>query len=282
MDFLTLFYNHVNLPIDFKVNNLEDLEVVMKALCVSTPFNNLDILDGSFVELNRESTIQKVLIEKSGGQCYHISVMMYLYMIEIGLDATMFKVLSSDKNPTPMSENHISCLLKYTDGNTYLVDVSIGVFCPLKPILIDSETIITGVNGNLCRSRSNGDGTYLFECKPNVEQAPWFCMYHYNLEPVGFPEVRKCQLNMVNDNVVFLLNSLPVIFRFTQDENKAINGTVTLSGNSLTENRGAKEKKPITDSAQFKEYLVSILKCNYNFEIKPQYARDGIAEAAFA
>ncbi|KAF2069381.1 hypothetical protein CYY_009295, partial [Polysphondylium violaceum] len=97
-DYISLFLDHIHLPLDFKVNNLNDLGLVMKATQVYVPFNNLEILNGTYGEVTRESIIQKVLIEKTGGLCYHLNLVIYYYMQEIGLDCFYVKVLPSDKN----------------------------------------------------------------------------------------------------------------------------------------------------------------------------------------
>jgi len=274
MDYKTLFLNHIHLPIDFKVNNLQDLSIVMKAVQVYVPLNNLEILDQTWGEITKENVIQKVLIEKTGGLCMHLNLVLLYFMQEIGLDCFQVKVLPSEKNAHLNIKYHIFNVLNYHDGKQYIVDVASGASSTLTPLEIGGgeELVVQGINGTLCRCKSNdnNDGTWLFECKFTPE-SDWACSYHFDLTPIGYKEINQSQYDVANDNVKFLLNRRPLVYRLSVDSDNNIDGGIALTAGSLTETKKVKVKKSVNGTQEFNYYLNNLLNHNGSHEIKPCY-----------
>ncbi|KAF2073994.1 hypothetical protein CYY_004701 [Polysphondylium violaceum] len=169
----------------------------MKAYQTKTSYNNLNVLDGTWTPLTYEIIHRKVLIEKTGGLCFHINVTFNQFLKYNGMDAELVKAIKSDKNIDDQVGYHIFNVVNH-NGKRCLVDVAAGAFSSLAPVPIDCKSdndIIIGLNGTLCRSICINDGSFLYQTKFS-NQEEWTNIYNYKLIPIsGLTEINEAQIH---------------------------------------------------------------------------------------
>ncbi|KAF2074989.1 hypothetical protein CYY_003728, partial [Polysphondylium violaceum] len=97
--------------------------------------------------------------------------------------------------------------------------------------------------------------------------------YHFNLTPATYKEINQSQYDVANDNVKFLLNRRPLVYRiaYDGDDKQNIQGGIALTAGSYTETKKDKVKKTVADTKEFNYYLSNFLHYNGTFDIKPSF-----------
>ncbi|KAF2077693.1 hypothetical protein CYY_001009 [Polysphondylium violaceum] len=271
--FKNLFLEHVKFPQNFRINNLKDLSKIMKAFQSTTPYNNLNILDGSWGIETFDKITKKVLIEKTGGFCYQLNSVLNHFMKVNGMNVKLVKAFKSDKNLHENLRFHFLNILNY-NGKVCIVDVAAGSASPLQPVVIDCQSekdIVIGLNGNQCRSIKHTHGTFLYQTKsPNDRE--WKTIYHFNLRPViGLDEFHHAQFYGGVKHSYF--NQRPLVNILTADKSLKVSSIFTLTDSSFTKTKkeNQKTKKKIENNQMFNSYLQNQFNYGKSFEIKQSY-----------
>lgn len=115
------------------VPGVQSLLALHRAHLARVPFENLDLLDDSFVpDLSREHLFDKIVRRARGGVCYELNTAFYLLLTAMGFDACQ---VSGAVQPGEDMFSHVATLVRLPEGR-YLVDVGFGD-SDLPPIQID-------------------------------------------------------------------------------------------------------------------------------------------------
>ncbi|KYQ93983.1 hypothetical protein DLAC_04876 [Tieghemostelium lacteum] len=253
----------------------------MKLFNQSIPFENLDVMSNTTREITRENVIDKILIQKTGGMCYHLNSLMYYFLQEQGFNC--YQISSSidiiDKGVRVELDNvHISTVLLY-QGRKYLVDVGTLVYLSQAPVLIPecgitnnaTRTFYAVIESDFGLSRiretyESHKGSHVFEyiknSKNTKEEQVWKSFLYFSLYSV----VDKCQLNqaqeIIKNDKQYAYTKAPVISKTFKY------GIYTLTPYTFTTNYFSndckKSKIPIVDMLDYHKKLLKYFGINPN------------------
>lgn len=116
------------------------LKELQKAHLLSVPFENLDIHNGTKIELNFNKIYNKIVESNRGGFCYELNGLFCELLKSIGFDAKIVSARAHDKEKGFEPEfDHLAIVVKL-DDQKYLVDVGFGEFA-FSPLLIEDGIV---------------------------------------------------------------------------------------------------------------------------------------------
>lgn len=136
--------------------HLEDMDISMKSLPLilrhtanTIPFENLRILNQTALLPTVENSVQKIVVEREGGVCYEINVLLYGILKECGFNvylmgATVYDAEAEAYSPT--GATHVVVILE-TPDRKYVIDSGFGNNIPLIPVPLTGDVVST-TNGS--------------------------------------------------------------------------------------------------------------------------------------
>ena len=127
---------------------LEVLQQLQKRHLLTVPFENLDIHNGTPIELDVEKIFAKVVLQKRGGFCYELNGLYFELLTTLGFDVKRIsaKVYSSSEGTYSPEYDHLA-LLVTIEGEEYLTDVGFGEFS-FAPLKIALDQVQADARGN--------------------------------------------------------------------------------------------------------------------------------------
>eukprot|EP01133_Synstelium_polycarpum_P011947 gene11947-13922_t len=97
----------------------------MRDFATAIPFENLDIVGNTCKKIDKENLIDKILVRNTGGMCYQLNTIAYLFLLDCGFD--IVQTTTFTKYPV-------------------LLDLGLGHFLPLAPVPLGGKVVksITG------------------------------------------------------------------------------------------------------------------------------------------
>jgi len=121
----------VNSNIETSIDGLSQLQ---KHHLMMIPFENLDIHNGTRIQLDINKLFNKIIAKGRGGFCYEVNSLFFELLISLGFEAKRISAkVFSKENSYGQEYDHLAILVKI--GNiVYLSDVGFGefAFSPLK------------------------------------------------------------------------------------------------------------------------------------------------------
>lgn len=244
-----LFRKRIGFGLDEPVN-FDNLKQLLERTAWALPFENVCVMNGGTAEITDESLKEKILIRNEGGLCYDLNAILYLFLLENGLDATLIRGAVYDASNQKWSETgktHVAILIQ-DKGLQYLIDTGFGGNLPLTPVPLNGETV-SSRNGDFRVQKETSDhGDYCLYMKLKHKDKEWRKGYAFDSNDT------TTTINDLNEIQEIIANHPGSVFKKRLLITKLTDrGSVTLAGNSATTwTDGVMEKEEINDE-RFKE-----------------------------
>ena len=186
---------------------LSVLKELQKAHLLNVPFENLDIHNGTKIELNLNKIYSKIVEAKRGGFCYELNGLFYELLMSIGFDAKIVSARVYDKLKGFGEEFDHLVIVVTLDDKKYLVDVGFGEFT-FSPLFIE-ESITQNDERGKYKIELYDKSYYRVSCLIDKSWVPVYmfslisrklsdfkniCSYHQSSTESHFTQKRICTL----------------------------------------------------------------------------------------
>ena len=123
----------------------QTLETLQRAHLYAVPYENLDILAGKPIALEREALYEKIVTRRRGGYCFELNELFGHLLRALGYNVTdSFGRFLRGETEIPMRRHHV-LLVSCENGERFLCDVGVGNGSPTRPVpLIEGKALIDG------------------------------------------------------------------------------------------------------------------------------------------
>lgn len=123
----------------------QTLETLQMAHLYTVPYENLDILAGKPIVLEKEALYEKIVERRRGGYCFELNELFGHLLRALGYGVIdSFGRFLRGETEIPMRRHHV-LLVSCPNGERFLCDVGVGNGSPTRPVpLIEGETLIDG------------------------------------------------------------------------------------------------------------------------------------------
>ncbi len=139
------YLSRIGLPETHLPPTAQTLETLQRAHLRTVPYENLDILAGKPIVLEKEALYEKIVERRRGGYCFELNELFGHLLRALGYGVTdSFGRFLRGETEIPMRRHHV-LLVTCEDGGRFLCDVGVGNGSPTRPVpLIEGETLIDG------------------------------------------------------------------------------------------------------------------------------------------
>lgn len=125
----------------------QTLETLQRAHLYTVPYENLDILAGKPIVLEKEALYEKIVERRRGGYCFELNELFGHLLRALGYGVTdSFGRFLRGETEIPMRRHHV-LLVSCEGGERFLCDVGVGNGSPTRPVpLIEGKALIDGRN----------------------------------------------------------------------------------------------------------------------------------------
>lgn len=230
----------------------ENLYKILEKTAITIPFENLAIIENRTNPITKESLIEKILQRNEGGMCYELNSLLYLFLLENGLDVSLVDGIVFNQEKQRWNTNgrtHIAIVLRH-DAQVYLLDTGFGGNLPLQPVPLNGE-VVSSDNGEFRVEREESEaGDYILYMKLKHKDTEW--KIGYGFESKQFIEDFSC-LDKVQEIIQHHpqspFNKKPLITKRTET------GSIILTDSSLTEWVDGKVTKTEINDTEYKKLL---------------------------
>jgi N-hydroxyarylamine O-acetyltransferase len=224
----------------------------------AVPFENLDIVAGEDIVLDRERIAEKVIDRERGGFCYELNGLFEWLLSELGFETTMVsgRVAREDGTLGPPYD-HLATVVALDDD--YLVDVGFGDFAR-RPLPLDGDPVsdVGGTfrvrkddGGNSDDVDSNGTGsdeTDRYRAESWTDDG-WTTEYVFTTRPREFEEFAEtCRFHQTSPESPFTDGPFATV---ATPDGRTTLGTSTLA---VTEH-GRKHEYPVPSADERERIL---------------------------
>lgn len=123
----------------------QSLETLQRAHLYTVPYENLDILAGKPIVLEKEALYEKIVERRRGGYCFELNELFGRLLRALGYGVTdSFGRFLRGETQIPMRRHHV-LLVSCEGGERFLCDVGVGNGSPTRPVpLIEGKALIDG------------------------------------------------------------------------------------------------------------------------------------------
>lgn len=108
---------------------------IQKAHLYSVPYENLDILLGRPIRLEKEALYEKIVVRRRGGYCFEVNELLGHLLRELGYGVTdLFGRFLRGESGIPMRRHHVLMVKCADDDTPWLADVGVGTGSPTLPV----------------------------------------------------------------------------------------------------------------------------------------------------
>ena len=140
---LSAFFSRIGLPQDTKTEYTPDfLARIQYAAVLSIPYENLDILSGTPLDLAEDALYDKIVLKRRGGYCFELNALLSHMLRRMGFSVRDFlaRYLRGEEE-IPFRRHRIACV---TLGNEhYVMDIGVGQVAPRTPLLLKEDLVQT-------------------------------------------------------------------------------------------------------------------------------------------
>ncbi|PGS74406.1 arylamine N-acetyltransferase [Bacillus cereus] len=251
-DLQNYFFSRLQMPpkenLQFK--DLHDLLLQMGRML---PYENIDVMEGTFQEISRTNLQEKLLLNKRGGLCYELNSLLYYFLSDCGFDVyrvagTVYDLSGDTWKP---DDGHVIIILKHKNKK-YVIDGGFASHLPLYPVPFTGEVISSQTGKYRIREQDTDKGTYLLEMRKgeNGETAQfldsepsdtWRTGYAFTLDKIDEKKVNDIQ-DIIVHHPESPFNKRYIICKLTES------GHLSLTKRSFTTtHKGQKIKRAITE-----------------------------------
>ena len=135
------FFVRIGMPADTPTEPTPELlsEVHYRA-ALSVPYENLDILDGKRISLDRDALFDKIVTRARGGYCFEVNALLEHMLREMGFSvrSCLARFLRGEST-VPLRRHRIAIVT--LNGEKYFCDIGIGQSAPRLPLLLKEGII---------------------------------------------------------------------------------------------------------------------------------------------
>jgi N-hydroxyarylamine O-acetyltransferase len=114
--------------------DLAGLAAVHRAVLLSVPFENLDIVLGRGVRIDAEAIIDKLVRRRRGGYCFECNLLLRDTLAALGFDTRMLLARVILAQPPELPARTHAAVLVELDGDAYVLDAGFGGPTPRHPV----------------------------------------------------------------------------------------------------------------------------------------------------
>jgi len=196
---------------------------LQKVHLLNVPFENLDIHNGTIIELDLNKIYIKIIESQRGGFCYELNGLFYELLKSIGFDAEIVSARVYDKKKVFGEEfDHLVIVVTLNDQK-YLVDVGFGEFT-FSPLLIKMDFVQNDERGQFKIELFNENyflvsnlidkkwvSVYLFSLTTRkISDFSNMCTYHQSSSNSHFTQKRICTLPTIDGRKTLSNNTLKI------------------------------------------------------------------------
>ncbi|PLS08338.1 arylamine N-acetyltransferase family protein [Neobacillus cucumis] len=253
-----LFLHRIGVP---KTENVtfENLDSILEKTARAIPFENLCVIKNRTTDITKGNLINKVLTRNEGGLCYELNSIFYLFLVENGFNANLFRGVTYDPIVQQWSKTgrtHVVIIITYK-GQQYLVDTGFGGNLPLKPVPLNGDTVKSS-NGEFRVEKANNEyGNYVLYMKLKHKHDDWKIGYTFDSTKVvkNLLELNEVQ-KIILEHPASPFNKKPLVTRLTE------RGNIIITDTSFTEWIDGKVLTKEIDNTMFNE----LIKGNFGME----------------
>lgn len=228
-------------------NSIETLCKLHKTHVYAVPFENLNIHNKLWIELNLDKIYHKIVHNNRGGFCYEVNGLLYEALQQLGfqcyfISCSVFNHLTQEYMPY---FGHVAIIVEIKN-ELWLTDVGFGSSFP-EPLKIAYD-VLQAQEGIQYKLALLDDTEILLE--RSEDGIEFLKMYKFTLVPRKFEDFQQmCEFHQTSP-----------LSPFTQRKIYSLakpNGRITLTSQALiiTEN-GKKKEIPIADDKEFQQKLL--------------------------
>ncbi|MGI6659684.1 MAG: arylamine N-acetyltransferase family protein [Dethiobacteraceae bacterium] len=248
---LEAYFKRINYdgPTDVSYETLEALHI---AHTMNVPFENLDVILGRPILLDRESLFNKIVVNNRGGYCFEMNTFFKYVLDAMGFNATILLTNRTRERQEFASRTH-QLLLVEIDGQKYIADVGFGMNGLTAPIRLE-----VGVDQqqftHTYRLEYDEDFGYILQNKIGDE---YRTMFAFKLDPCNLAD---CQMSN------HYMATYPESFfrKFRMVTMPTVEGRITLNHNTLKFYTNGQLTETELNS---KEELKEALKKHFNLDL---------------
>ncbi len=135
-----------NTPVEY---TLDFLGRVQTACVTHIAYENLDILEGKPIKLDKDALFEKIVINGRGGYCFELNGLLSDMLSCMGFSVTeRFARFLRGEKEIPMRRHRVT-MVSLEDGE-YFMDIGVGQIAPRLPLKME-ENLIQSQNGETYR-----------------------------------------------------------------------------------------------------------------------------------
>jgi len=125
----------------------ENLRRIQTAHLRTVPYENLDILLGKPISLEKDALYEKIVVNRRGGYCFEVNELLGHLLRDLGYEVTdLFGRFLRGETGIPMRRHHVLMVKCIDDEVPYIADVGVGTGSPNIPMrLTAGEEVPDGV-----------------------------------------------------------------------------------------------------------------------------------------
>lgn len=133
------FLERIGLDPTMKIeHNFEFLKKIQYSAVTRIAYENLDILEGKSLSLNKEDLFEKIVVRKRGGYCFELNGLLADILEEMGFGVeNRFARYVRGEADIPMRRHRI--LVVTCENDRYFCDIGVGDVAPRFPIKMEEN-----------------------------------------------------------------------------------------------------------------------------------------------
>ena len=113
----------------------ENLRRIQTAHLRAVPYENLDILLGKPISLEKNALYEKIVVNRRGGYCFEVNELLGHLLRDLGYEVTdLFGRFLRGETGVPMRRHHVLMVKCIDDEVPYIADVGVGTGSPNMPM----------------------------------------------------------------------------------------------------------------------------------------------------
>ncbi|HDX9707976.1 TPA: arylamine N-acetyltransferase [Bacillus thuringiensis] len=238
-----------------------DLHEILLQMGNMIPYENIDVMEGTFRDISQTNLQEKILLNNRGGLCYELNSLLYYFLRDCGFNVyrvagTVFDLNGDNWKP---DNGHVIIILKH-ENQKYIVDGGFASHLPLYPVPFAGEVVSSQTGKYRIRKQNTEKGTYLLEMRKGekgetaqfLDSEPtdiWRTGYAFTLA-----EIDTNKVNIIQDIIVkhpdSPFNKGYIICKLIE------NGHISLTKRNFTKTqKGLRSKRSITTEEEYHQIL---------------------------
>ena len=167
-----LYLERIGMSITDVSHTCEFLKKLQQSHIFAVPYENLDILNGTPIDLSKEALFDKIVTHQRGGYCFELNGALFHLLKELGFATKCYfaRFLKGEKE-IPVRRHRV--VVTECQNKRYVVEVGIGIEAPRLPLLLAED--VEQVCGNAAfRFSKDGFLGWVLQEKVDGEWVPYY------------------------------------------------------------------------------------------------------------